>query len=31
MAGVKKHLAGQDLLSEYHDHIKKAWNNQSCW
>jgi len=28
MAGVKKHLAGEDLLSEYHDHIKKAWSNR---
>jgi hypothetical protein len=28
MAGVKKYLAGEDLLSQYHDHINKAWNNR---
>jgi hypothetical protein len=28
MAGVKKHLAGENLLSEYHEHVKKTWNNR---
>ena len=28
MAGVKKHLASQDLLYEYHDHVKKAWDKR---
>jgi hypothetical protein len=28
MAGVKKHLTSQNLLSEYHEQVKKAWNNR---
>jgi hypothetical protein len=28
MAGVKKHLTGQGLLSEYTDHVKKAWDKR---
>jgi hypothetical protein len=28
MAGVKKHLATQNLLSEYLDHVRKAWNKR---
>jgi hypothetical protein len=28
MAGVKKHLAGQGLLSEYLSHIKIAWDKR---
>lgn len=28
MAGVKKYLAGQGLLSEYSDHVKKAWDKR---
>jgi len=28
MAEVKRYLAGKDLLSEYHEQVKKAWNNR---
>jgi hypothetical protein len=28
MAGVKKHLTSKNLLYEYHEQVKKAWNNR---